>query len=248
MSEVQALYVPAEDEPSVFSSDVHARGCGSGSYNHERWWWPVWFKAKKRRAYYEQWRAGNPNKPSWNCTPFFDTDDDASAGLSLIVRLRKEVESPGYPAFYPTPAMFIGDTRKISLRWVLEYARANEITPDEAVVVAELERDRDGLTLDKQDLWQERWWKEIMELPMIGYPIWRYTEGPDAKAVLYQLLPGPISESIVITQVHEKNPNITYKLVTIKQKGGEVVGEFTGFEGFDREQLNKLLCSFWAGF
>jgi hypothetical protein len=61
-------------------------------------------------------------------------------------------------------------------------------------------------------------------------------------------MPGPRSESIVIVQVHEKNPNISYKLVTIRQKGGEVVGEFTGYEGFGQQQLTTLLNTFWAGF
>lgn len=246
--EEKPFYIPAEDEPSVFSSAVEARECGSGSYNHEQWFWPRWYKAKKRREYHEHWRAGNPNKPAINCPPFFDTDDDASAGLRLIVRLRKELESTDYPNFYPKPAMFIGDTRKISLRWVLQYARDNNMPPGSAALVAEHERDLGGLTLDQQEFWLERWWKRIMELPGISYPIWRYKDGRENVAVPYLLMPGPLSESIVIVQGHEKNPNITYKLVTIKQKGGEVVGEFTGYEGFDREELNKLLESFWAGF
>lgn len=253
MSEAQQFYIPAEDEPSVFGSCVHAHPMssgrlGSGSYDPEQWFWPRWYKAKKQRAFHERWRADHPNKPVLNYPPFFDVENYGSTGLELIVRLRKEVESADYPAFYPAPAMFIGDTRKISLRWVLEYARANEITPDEAVVIAEMERDRDGLTLDNQDDWRDRWWKDIMELPGIGYPIWQYTSSKDIVAIQYLLMPGPLSESIVIVQKHDTNPNISYKLVTIKQKGGEFVGEFTGYEGFDRKQLNALLETFWTGF
>jgi hypothetical protein len=249
MSEVQQFYIPAEDEPSVFSSSVNVREHGSASYNDDQWGWPRWFDRKQQAAYFASWREKNPGKPITHCPPsWFATHDPASMGIGLIVRLREELKSPDYPVFDPAPAMFIGDTRQISLRWVLQYARDNNMSPESAVLVAEHERDLGGLTLDNQTYWHDRWWKDIMELPGIGYPIWRYKVGPETVAVPYLLLPGPVSESIVIVRVHEKNPNITYKLVTIKQKGGEVVGEFTGYEGFDQKQLTALLHTFWAGF
>lgn len=249
MSEVQQFYIPAEDEPSVFSSSVNVREHGSASYNDDQWGWPRWFDRKQQADYFASWREKNPGKPITHCPPsWFATHDPASMGISLIVRLREELKSPDYPVFDPTPAMFIGDTRQISLRWVLETARANKLTPEAVVATAEAERDRDGLTLHNQDLWQESWWKTIMALPGIGYPIWRYTAGKDIVAIPFLLLPGPLSKSIVIVRVHEKNPNITYKLVTISWKGGDVVGEFTGYEGFNQEQLTALLHTFWAGF
>jgi hypothetical protein len=251
--EEQPFYIPDEDEPSVFGSCVNvstmANGhLASGSFDQEHWYWPTWLKAKKRRQHLERWRSANPDAPALHYPPFFDADSYESIGLNLIVRLRTELKEPDYPVFAPTPTMFIGDTRKISLRWVLQYARDNQMDPNEAVLVAEHERDLGGLTLNSQPAWKGQWWKEIMELPGIGYPIWRYKDGHENVAIPYLLMPGPLSESIVIVRVHEKNPNISYKLVTIRQKGGEVVGEFTGYEGFDRVELDGLLKSFRAGF
>jgi hypothetical protein len=238
--EVAEYYIPAEDEPSVFRSD------------NNYWAWPLWFDARQRGAYYADWKEKNPDKPMYHCPPaWFALQDPIMESVKLIKRLRNELQPnwlPDPPVFDPAPTMFIGDTRKISLRWVLQYARDNNMSPESAVLVAEHERDLSGLTLDNQEYWQDRWWKDIMALPGIGYPIWRYKVGPETVAVPYLLLPGPISESIVIVQVHEKNPKITYKLVTIKQKGGEFVGEFTGYEGFGQEQLTALLHTFWAGF
>jgi hypothetical protein len=248
--EEQPFYIPDEDEPSVFGSCVTARKCGSGSYNEHLWTWPKWRKEKRWRIHHENWRAKNPDAPAWHCPPCFGSDNSTSEGLKLINRLREELQ-PGwteYPVFDPAPTMFIGDTRQISLRWVIQTVRETGKSVDEVVLDAEKERDRFGLTLHNQEDWQNYWWKQIMELPGIGYPIWRYKNGYEHVATPYLLLPGPLSETIVIVRVHEKNPNITYKLVTIKQKGGEVVGEFTEYEGFDREQLGKLLNTFWAGF
>ena len=257
--EATAYYIPAEDEPSVFSSDVHVNEHGSMSYN-ELWGWPRWHEAKDRKEYYEKWREKNPDASAWHCPPFglasFRTEPGC-IGRDLIIRLRNELKPnwlPEPPVFDPAPTMFIGDTRQISLRWVLQYARDNNMPPESAVLVAEQERDLGGLTLYDQQAWQGResyvghWWKDILALPGVAYPIWRYKPGEYYVADPYLLLPGQGSGSIVIVRVHEKNPQITYKLVTISQKGGEVVGEFTGYEGFDRKQLQTLLKSFWAGF
>jgi len=245
------FYIPDEDEPSVFSSSVTVREYGIASYNDDQWGWPRWFKKKSSREYHEMWKAKNPDKPTSHCPPFGFCNpmrpDPASVGIGLIMLLREELKAPDYPTF-ESATMFIGDTRQISLRWVLQYARDNNMSPESAVLVAEHERDQSSLTLDAQEIWQESWWKTIMELPGIAYPIWRYVAGYERVAIPYLLMPGPSSESIVIVRVHEKNPNITYKLVTISQKGGEVVGDFTGYEGFDREMLNQLLKGFWAGF
>lgn len=253
------FYIPDEDEPSVFSSNVHVNEHGSMSYN-ELWGWPRWYRTKDCKAYYKKWREKNPDAPIHHCPPFglisFGAEPE-SIGRDLIIRLRNELQLDWLldsPVFDPAPTMFIGDTRQISLRWVLQYARDNKVPPESAVLVAEHERDLGGLTLYDQEAWQGReahmghWWKDILALPGIAYPIWRYKEGHEHVAIPYLLMPGPLSESIVIVRVHEKNPNISYKLVTIRQKGGEVVGEFTGYEGFDRNQLQVLLKSFWAGF
>jgi hypothetical protein len=252
MSKENTYYIPAEDEPSVFSSDVHVNEHGSCSYTHDRWAWPLWFNAKQKAAYYADWKAKNPDAPIYHCPPpWFALQCPVTEGIALIKRLREELKPnwmQGPPVFDPVPTMFIGDTRQISLRWVLQYARDNNMSPESAVLVAEHERDLGGLALNDQDVWQGHWWKYIMGLPGIAYPIWRYKDGYENVAVPYLLMPGAVSESIVIVRVHEKNPNITYKLVTIRQKGGEVVGEFTGYEGFDREQLDVLLKSFRAGF
>lgn len=250
-SEENTYYIPAEDEPSVFGSCVViTHKSGSGSFNQDLWTWPKWRKEKLWKKHYEHWQAKNPDSPFTHCPPRFGADHTESEGLKLIVRLREELQASWAepPVFDPAPTMFIGDTRQISLRWVLQYARDNNMSPDSAALVAEHERDLGGLTLLDQEQWWHYWWKQIMELPGIAYPIWRYKNGEHHVAIPYLLMPGPVSESIVIVRVHEKNPNITYKLVTITRKGGEVVGEFTGYEGFDREQLRSLLNSFWAGF
>jgi hypothetical protein len=250
MNKDTPFYIPDEDEPSVFSSAVRADNDypGSGGFNHHLWGWPNWRREKRWKRHFEHWRAKNPDANPLHCPPSFGSDTTSSEGLKLIVRLRSEIQDPDYPVFDPAPTMFIGDTRQISLRWVLQTAKTTGISPDEAVLIAEKERDLGGLTLHDQDQWQSYWWKKIMELPGLTYPIWRYQDGRHYVAVPYLLLPGPASETIVIYRVHEKNPNITYKLVTIRQRGGEVVGEFTGYEGFDREQLDTLLNTFWAGF
>jgi hypothetical protein len=252
MSEAIEYYIPAEDEPSVFCSAVNVNEYGSARYDTSYWSWANWFNAKQKAEYFASWKEKNPGQPVFLCPPsWFATHDPIAMGLGLIVRLREELKAnrmPGPPVFDPAPTMFIGDTRQISLRWVLQHARDNNVTPEEAALVAEQERDMGGLTLDNQEYWRDRWWKDILTLPGYGYPIWRYTSDKDVVAVPYLLMPGPRSESIVIVQVHEKNPNISYKLVTIREKGGEVVGEFTGYEGFGQQQLTALLNTFWAGF
>lgn len=247
--EENTYYIPAEDEPSVFSSDASIRECGSASFN-DRWTWPLWFKAKQIKEHCAEWREKNPDASAWHCPPMMFAQDPVNTGINLARLLRNQLKASWAepPVFDPPPTMFIGDTRKISLRWVLQYARDNNMDPSEAALVAEHERDLGGLTLNDQAAWKGQWWKEIMELPGIGYPIWRYKDGHEHVAIPFLLMPGPLSESIVIVRVHEKNPNISYKLVTIRQKGGEVVGEFTGYEGFDRVELDSLLKSFRAGF
>lgn len=248
-SEAAGYYIPDEDEPSVFGSCVTVtHKSGSGHFNEDLWTWPKWRKEKRWRQHYENWRAKNPDAPNTHCPPYFGSDTSTSEGLKLIVRLREELQVPGYPIFEQQPTMFIGDTRQISLRWVVQYARDNNMSPDSAVLVAEHERDLGGLTLFDQDQWRDYWWKQIMQLPGIGYPIYRYKEGREVVADSYLLVPGPTSETIAIGKVEGACRDIFNTLVVINKAGGEIVGKFTGYEGFDRGQLKLLLNSFWAGF
>lgn len=110
------LYIPAEDEPSIFSE--HNNGIPIE--------WPSWYLHKKEAG------EGRTIMLYPLRTPSYELLEKARA---LRLRLREElygfdVELPPEP-----PSLYAKGSDYISLRWVLDTARRERMSPEEAMLL-----------------------------------------------------------------------------------------------------------------
>lgn len=218
-------YVPSPDEPSVFTHDV----------NTPPLIWTRWDTARRSKDHYKK------QKPCTNITglvPFCDFGVDRYP--SVQKDLREQLKAGYKPPPGPERSMFIRNTRKISLLWVLSECTSRNVSPETVMKEALAVRDVHGATVYDGEKWIQfmRFCFQESHLTLQAFAMTEASQKAQVHFILYIDMPaGAVSIHIV-----KDNPAQTEQLVAnVFLDRDEVVCVYKDDTIFTRIDLDNLL-------